>query len=173
LLRRFAAGGGTLLDLEHLLDTDGRRVVAFGYWAGYVGAALAVLQHRGELTAPLVSSSREELSNRLAPGRRVDAATAVVIGAYGRSGRGACDTLGSAGRAGPLGASQPDPIIHPRLEIADSRTGHLDQGTAQSCNILRSAVNPWEGQLAQPGGQGRRCSGRHGFAQLSWLPTTV
>ncbi|MFJ1958588.1 saccharopine dehydrogenase [Streptomyces microflavus] len=97
LLRRFAAGGGTLLDLEHLLDAGGRRVVAFGYWAGYVGAALAVLQHRGELTAPLVSSSREELSSRLAPGRRVGAATAVVIGAYGRSGRGACDALGSAG----------------------------------------------------------------------------
>lgn len=72
--------------------------MAFGYWAGYVGAALAVLQHRGELTAPLVSSSREELlTRRLAPGRRVGAATAVVIGAYGRSGRGACDALGSAG----------------------------------------------------------------------------
>ncbi|WP_331773437.1 hypothetical protein OG948_38235 (plasmid) [Embleya sp. NBC_00888] len=47
LLRRFEAGGGTLLDLEHLLDARGRRIVAFGYWAGYAGAALAVLRHRG------------------------------------------------------------------------------------------------------------------------------
>ncbi|MER7112662.1 saccharopine dehydrogenase [Streptomyces sp. NPDC000229] len=97
LLRRFEAGGGTLLDLEHLLDAEGRRVVAFGYWAGYVGAALAVLQRRGELTAPLVSSSREEPHRRPAPGRRVGAATAVVIGADGRSGHGACDALRAAG----------------------------------------------------------------------------
>ena len=37
LLERFKAGGGTLLDLEYLTDADGRRVAAFGYWAGYAG----------------------------------------------------------------------------------------------------------------------------------------
>ncbi|MEV7194604.1 hypothetical protein AB0N81_22760 [Streptomyces sp. NPDC093510] len=95
MLRRFEAGGGTLLDLEHLLDSKGRRMVGFGYWAGYVGAALAVLRHHGELTAPLVSSSQEELRRRLRPG--VDGVTAVVFGADGRSGRGACDALRTAG----------------------------------------------------------------------------
>ena len=39
-------GGGALLDLEYLTDDHGRRLAAFGYWAGYVGAALAVL-HAG------------------------------------------------------------------------------------------------------------------------------
>ncbi|MEV0262986.1 saccharopine dehydrogenase [Streptomyces sp. NPDC050617] len=97
LLRRFEAGGGTLLDLEHLLDAEGRRMVAFGYWAGYAGASLAVLRHRGALTAPLVSSSQEELRGRLSPGGRVAGITAVVIGAEGRSGRGACDALRAAG----------------------------------------------------------------------------
>src|SRR5829696_4217623 len=29
LLRRFAAGGGALLDLEYLVDADGRRLAAF------------------------------------------------------------------------------------------------------------------------------------------------
>lgn len=42
VLRRFPAGGGTLLDLEFLEDDQGRRVAAFGYHAGYAGAALAV-----------------------------------------------------------------------------------------------------------------------------------
>jgi len=42
LLLRFMRGGGELLDLEYLVDDSGRRLAAFGYWAGYVGAALAV-----------------------------------------------------------------------------------------------------------------------------------
>ncbi|MCX7350202.1 MAG: saccharopine dehydrogenase, partial [Alphaproteobacteria bacterium] len=34
LLKRVKAGGGTLYDLEYLVDATGRRVAAFGYWAG-------------------------------------------------------------------------------------------------------------------------------------------
>lgn len=45
LLARFRRGGGHLLDLEYL-TVDGRRVIAFGFWAGFVGAALGVLQAR-------------------------------------------------------------------------------------------------------------------------------
>jgi saccharopine dehydrogenase (NAD+, L-lysine forming) len=41
LLQRFKAGGGTLYDLEYLVDEEGRRVAAFGYWAGYAGAAVS------------------------------------------------------------------------------------------------------------------------------------
>ncbi|HST66259.1 MAG TPA: hypothetical protein VLM05_13820, partial [Mycobacteriales bacterium] len=95
VLRRFVAGGGTLLDLEAMVDDDGRRVVAFGYWAGYAGAALAVLQHRGALDPPLTSTTRPALDallrERTGPGR------ALVIGALGRSGRGALDALAVAG----------------------------------------------------------------------------
>ncbi|MFF4245636.1 saccharopine dehydrogenase [Streptomyces sp. NPDC001822] len=97
LLRRFEAGGGTLFDLEELLDAEGRRMAAFGYWAGYAGAALAVLRYRGVITAPLVSCSRAELHGRLARGRHTGDVTAVVIGADGRSGHGACDALTAAG----------------------------------------------------------------------------
>ena len=42
LLDRFIAGGGTLHDLEYLVDEAGRRVAAFGYWAGYAGASVAL-----------------------------------------------------------------------------------------------------------------------------------
>lgn len=41
VLARFPRGGGTLLDLEFLAE-NGRRVAAFGYHAGFAGAALAV-----------------------------------------------------------------------------------------------------------------------------------
>lgn len=99
LLGRFVAGGGTLLDLEYLVDDDGRRVAAFGYWAGYVGAALAVLQFRGELPRPLRPTTRENVDAMLT--RQRDAAVekpgALVIGAGGRSGRGAVAALAVAG----------------------------------------------------------------------------
>ncbi|MFI0543844.1 saccharopine dehydrogenase (NAD+, L-lysine-forming) [Streptomyces canus] len=97
LLRRFAAGGGALLDLEYLVDDHGRRLAAFGYWAGYLGAALAVLQHRGRLSAPLTPTSRQELEQALRPVAGDEEFTALVIGALGRSGRGARVALSAAG----------------------------------------------------------------------------
>ncbi|MFE9996891.1 saccharopine dehydrogenase [Streptomyces avermitilis] len=95
LLRRFAAGGGALLDLEYLVDDDGRRLAAFGYWAGYLGAALAVLHHRGGLGTPLRPTSKDELEAELRSSE--GELTALVIGALGRSGRGARVALGEAG----------------------------------------------------------------------------
>ncbi|MEV7346462.1 saccharopine dehydrogenase [Streptomyces sp. NPDC093544] len=95
LLRRFRTGGGALLDLEYLVDDDGRRLAAFGYWAGYLGAALAVLHHRGRLRTPLRPTSKEELDAELAPDG--SESKALVIGALGRSGRGARAALETAG----------------------------------------------------------------------------
>lgn len=42
ILGRFDAGNGTILDLEFLNDAQGRRVAAFGYHAGFAGAAIGV-----------------------------------------------------------------------------------------------------------------------------------
>lgn len=97
LLRRFAAGGGTLLDLEYLVDDAGRRLAAFGHWAGYTGAALAVLALRGRLPVPLEPGTRAELDDRLRPRPGDEDPTVLVIGARGRSGRGAVAALAVAG----------------------------------------------------------------------------
>ncbi len=118
LLARFAAGGGELLDIEYLVDDDGRRLAAFGHWAGYVGAALAILHFRGRLTTPLRPSTRAELDATLHESTEAGAAgsagndsagdrspddgsgapvRAIVIGALGRSGRGARDAFAAAG----------------------------------------------------------------------------
>jgi saccharopine dehydrogenase (NAD+, L-lysine-forming) len=95
LLRRFHDGDGTLLDLEYLVDGTGRRLVAFGYWAGYLGAALAVLHTSGTLATPLTGFSRAELDAALAGVHSVPAT--LVTGALGRCGRGARDALAVAG----------------------------------------------------------------------------
>jgi saccharopine dehydrogenase (NAD+, L-lysine-forming) len=97
LLRRFAAGGGRLFDLEYLVDDTGRRLAAFGFWAGYLGAALAVLQHRGRLAAPLTPTTKDQLDETLRPAAGDEAFTALVIGALGRSGRGARVAFSVAG----------------------------------------------------------------------------
>jgi saccharopine dehydrogenase (NAD+, L-lysine-forming) len=105
LLRRFRAGGGTLFDLEYLTDEAGNRVAAFGYWAGFAGAAVSLAcwaaQQRGGIAGPvsryggreeLVAALRAELSGFARP-------RAIVIGALGRVGTGAsdlCEALGVA-----------------------------------------------------------------------------
>ncbi len=99
LLRRFAAGGGTLYDLEYLVDGDGRRVAAFGYWAGYAGAAVALkcwmAQQNGALCGPVsVYASSDHLCNDLRADLDAMGANrpnAMVIGALGRVGTGATD----------------------------------------------------------------------------------
>jgi saccharopine dehydrogenase (NAD+, L-lysine forming) len=98
-LERFRRGGGRLLDIEYLTDEDGRRVVAFGYWAGYVGAALGVLHLADMLSTPLSPMAKHELDAELERAGKagVDVAIALVTGARGRSGRGAQRALLTAG----------------------------------------------------------------------------
>jgi saccharopine dehydrogenase (NAD+, L-lysine-forming) len=107
LLQRFKAGGGTLLDLEYLVDEVGRRVAAFGYWAGFAGAAVALkcwaAQKRGGICGPVaVHPGRDALLAEL--GAQMDATgaprpRAIVIGALGRVGTGASDLCEAAGVA--------------------------------------------------------------------------
>ena len=98
-LERFRRGGGRLLDIEYLTDEDDKRVVAFGYWAGYVGAALGVLHLAGTLATPLSPMSKHELDEQLEQAGRdgADLLMALVTGARGRSGRGAQRALMTAG----------------------------------------------------------------------------
>ena len=99
VLERFRRGGGRLLDIEYLTDENGKRVVAFGYWAGYVGAALGVLHLADRLTPPLVPLTKEDLDERLVTAGKegADQLLALVTGGRGRSGRGAQRALAVAG----------------------------------------------------------------------------
>lgn len=105
LLKRFKTGGGTLYDLEYLVDDTGRRVAAFGYWAGYAGAAVTLktwaAQQRKGICGPVdVYASKDALLTDL--GAELDAVSgtrprAMVIGAMGRVGTGAADLLTAMG----------------------------------------------------------------------------
>lgn len=103
LLQRFKAGGGTMYDLEYLVNESGRRVAAFGYWAGYAGAAVALkcwqAQRKGGICGPvatfpsadaLLAHLAEDMPDSTPP-------TAIVIGALGRVGTGARDLCKAMG----------------------------------------------------------------------------
>ena len=105
LLERFGQGGGALYDLEYLVDDTGRRVAAFGYWAGYAGAAVALkcwaAIKRGEICGPVHAYPGSPLllaelqSELVALG--TERPTALVIGALGRVGSGAADLCTTMG----------------------------------------------------------------------------
>ena len=107
LLERFKVGGGTLFDLEYLTQADGRRVAAFGYWAGYAGAAVALMcwlaQQNGRIAGPVKAyPSAKHMLTELQQGLDVLGAarpTALIIGALGRVGSGAADLCQAMGVA--------------------------------------------------------------------------
>jgi saccharopine dehydrogenase (NAD+, L-lysine-forming) len=100
LLSRFQSGGGTLYDLEYLVNADGRRVAAFGYWAGFAGAGVATMAWAGqrcEEVPPLARltscPNKGELIDRCRQQLRHCSETprVMVIGAAGRCGGGAME----------------------------------------------------------------------------------
>lgn len=103
LLKRLKAGGGTLYDLEYLVDQNGRRVAAFGYWAGFAGAAVALkcwaAQQKGALAGPVAKYAGRaallaDLTAELPSAQRP---RAIIIGALGRVGTGAADLCTAMG----------------------------------------------------------------------------
>jgi len=100
LLSRFKKGGGELFDLEYLLDEQQRRIAAFGYWAGFSGAALSVFawaNQQQDINPPLADISAYQNKQQLlaaieqAMCKLTTKPKLLVIGAKGRSGRGAVD----------------------------------------------------------------------------------
>ena len=146
-LRRFAQGGGSLYDLEFLVDDDNRRVAAFGYWAGFAGAAVAVTtwcqQQFGDAPKPISPYSTKQalLSDvQLQLDSAIDAAgkkpRIIVIGAKGRSGTGAVDLA----KALDLKTTQWD--------IAETKTGGpfdaiLEHDIFVNCVLVFSKIPPF------------------------------
>lgn len=111
VLARFPRGGGTLYDLEFLQDAMGRRVAAFGFHAGFAGAALAVQTWAHQLAVgakeplPGVEAYANEgllvddIKAALKQGEQKAGKVprCLVMGALGRCGRGAVDLLQKVG----------------------------------------------------------------------------
>lgn len=104
VLTRFHRGGGKLYDIEFLTDELGRRVAAFGFHAGFAGAAAGALaiaaEKKGETLGQLHPYPNEQamiddVKEKL--GSNGKGIKALVIGALGRCGRGAVDFFRKVG----------------------------------------------------------------------------
>ena len=98
LLTKFKNGGGTLYDIEYLTNEKGKRVAAFGYWAGFAGAFVTlkiwISQWTKKECPPLSAfqNKRELLGNLSNEINLVKSRpSTIVIGAQGRVGSGVCD----------------------------------------------------------------------------------
>ncbi|KZO96020.1 Formate/glycerate dehydrogenase catalytic domain-like protein [Calocera viscosa TUFC12733] len=141
VLMRFYEGKGTLYDLEFLQDENGRRVAAFGYHAGFAGAAVGALSwsKNGKIT------NLEPYENETAMIAAVKSAIAgvppkvMVMGALGRCGRGAVDLFKAAGI--------PDENIL-KWDMAETAKGGpfeeiLDVDVFINCIYLSSKIPPF------------------------------
>ncbi|BEI86624.1 hypothetical protein CcaverHIS002_0609110 [Cutaneotrichosporon cavernicola] len=110
VLRRFAKGKGTLYDLEFLEDpVSKRRVAAFGFHAGFAGAAAGALAYaaqkedggkgvlKGLKPYPNEAAMVAEVSDALQKAGGAENVRVLVIGALGRCGSGAVDLFRKAG----------------------------------------------------------------------------
>ncbi|CCV00751.1 unnamed protein product [Malassezia sympodialis ATCC 42132] len=152
VLGRFHRGGGKLYDLEFLEDAQGRRVAAFGWHAGFAGAALGLLalaeQVQGrQLGAQthypnedaLMAHTREAV--QVLRAHRADKrVTALVIGALGRCGRGAIDCLEKSGL-------QPDEIQRWDIQETSAKSGPyqeiIDSDLFINCIYLSKKIPPF------------------------------
>ena len=105
ILARFNQGGGRIFDIEFLTDADNRRVAAFGYWAGFVGAGLGLLgygHYQQQQTAfpaitPFANKETFIAAIQSQLGSNVNELSVMVMGALGRCGTGATDLLKAVG----------------------------------------------------------------------------
>lgn len=108
---RFKRGNGTLYDLEFLENDKGRRVAAFGFYAGFAGAAVGVKDwafkqiHADSENLGAISPYNSEDDMVKDVKKAIDAAlkkgakkpTVLIIGALGRCGSGAVSLLRKCG----------------------------------------------------------------------------
>lgn len=110
-LSRFSKAGGLLYDLEFLVNERGVRIAAFGFSAGFAGAALALLSWSHQLLNPgtpqgavpafdsasdLIALVKSELAKAL-PLNNGEYPKLMIIGALGRCGKGAAEACAASG----------------------------------------------------------------------------
>lgn len=48
ILKKFKENNGVILDYEYIVDENNKRLIAFGYWAGYIGIFLGLIQYNNK-----------------------------------------------------------------------------------------------------------------------------
>lgn len=166
LLGRFQSGGGELLDLEFLQDNSGRRVAAFGYMAGFVGAAIGLdIWARRQLGQPCASLEPyaceadmvAHVSQQLALARNGAGAAAAAVAVDGRRAPGsACAAAHVRARA------RPQRVVGGRASTSWARSGDAAAGPSH-----------WRAHRAWPSASIAVASASCGFRTLAGCRLTL
>ncbi len=101
VLNKYKNDGGTLFDLEFLMNKEDKRIAAFGYWAGYVGAAITLENylsfHSDQKCNPLKSYTDKNSWLESIKKKLYSKPSVIIIGALGRCGTGARDLFKELG----------------------------------------------------------------------------
>ena len=94
IINRFKENNGYIYDYEYIVDKNGRRMIAFGYWAGYAGIYLGLLQYNtpiiGELVPIFDISKIHHIFSQYTSKPKI-----TICGANGRCGTGCLEFLKS------------------------------------------------------------------------------
>lgn len=155
VLSRFKKGGGKLYDLEFLEDANKRRVAAFGWHAGFAGAALGLLALAEQVKDPkngklgrqtkypneteLIDYAKKQF-DVVKKSRSDGKVKALVVGALGRCGRGAISFFERAGIAS-------EDIVRWDIQETSTKSGPyqemLDVDIFVNCIYLNEKIPPF------------------------------
>jgi saccharopine dehydrogenase (NAD+, L-lysine-forming) len=102
ILRSFAMSKSTLYDFEYFLDDNNKRIIAFGFYAGYIGCCLGLLQYftkqnkKSNISKLRPWNSKTELLSEVTNMYEKDILIA-VIGANGNTGKSVISLLTELG----------------------------------------------------------------------------
>ena len=94
LLKNFKDSNSYLYDLEYFVDKQNKRLIAFGYYAGFIGASLGLLQYLKKTNGDKLSkikywNSSQEILNNINNYKIPEKIKICIIGPNGRCGKGA------------------------------------------------------------------------------------
>jgi saccharopine dehydrogenase (NAD+, L-lysine-forming) len=119
IIAKLESSGSILYDYEYFLNKKQKRIIAFGYWAGFIGTALGLLQYYYKSISKDISNLKpyedasilfEEVEYFIHFFRKINIG---IIGINGRSGRGSrffLERLGLSNFHGYSRASNKDPL---------------------------------------------------------------
>lgn len=160
VLKRFVEGGSTLYDLEYLENEDGRRIAAFGPWAGFSGCAFGILAYCHQVLndnalLPPVSTFASKEAMTAAVTAQVNLVkektgalpTVMVMGALGRCGKAATECAELAG------------LTVTKWDMAETKAGGpfgeiIKHEIFVNCILLSSKIPPFiDGTLVADAGR--------------------
>lgn len=126
IIAKLESSGAIIYDYEYFLNRKQRRVIAFGYWAGFIGTALGLLQYYYKSINQNIKNLKtyndasilfEEVEYFKHFFRKINIG---IIGINGRSGRGSrflLERLGISNIHGYSRASNKEPLIQHNIII--------------------------------------------------------